>query len=277
MTKTITKTNFEPINEDELVTVYNSERYTEVVSSSNLTKRNDISKYRKIAKTTYVDTETGEIIEHRSPTPLCKSISNFKSNFKDLRRCIQLNFYGDQTEKFITLTYSYPMKEPEHLSKDIQQFIKKFKRKYNLTSNNLKYIYIKEPQEKGSWHIHLLIKRLDNKPLIVSDEEIHQLWNLGTQIKIQNINNIDKLVWYFDITRDKKKAQRIAFYPHNIRIYDGSRNTHLEKRRMPYRDVSDLLKDKTLTYQQQLDISALSSNNEFNTINTVKYEQYHRK
>lgn len=79
-----------------------------------------------------------------------------------------------QSELWVTLTYRQNMTDIPTLRTDYDQFIRKLRRKYGA----LDYIYAIEPQERGAWHIHALIKSSSNKPLYIPNDVVAKNGNM---------------------------------------------------------------------------------------------------
>lgn len=224
-------TNDNLINDDEYVTVINCGRYREIICCRQKTKNIAIT---KINKTQYIDNNTGEVREYR--TFQGKSLENFQRSFKNIPRLINGYFDGNCTERFITLTYAFQMTNPYNLSNDFKKFIRKVERYYC----KCRYIYIKEPQASGSWHIHSIIKRLDEMPFDISTDMVRSLWKLGREVSVKIPYNISTIFSYFDICKDNDKKSRISYYPSQFNIYGYSRDMKLVKYKGQYKNVKPL-------------------------------------
>ena len=185
----------------------------------------------KLSKYSYRDNNTGE--EKTYNYSEIKSLDNFKKQFKSIPRLIKGYFDGNYTERFITLTYSYVMDKPDELPYDFKKFIKKIVRRYG----KCRYLYIKEPNNKGSWHIHSIIKRLDEMPFNISADRIRTLWGKGYAVSVDIPYNIDTLPYYFDISANEYKSARIIYYPPYLNIYGYSKDMHIDKAKSLYRDA----------------------------------------
>ncbi|MCH5211431.1 MAG: hypothetical protein J1G06_00285 [Oscillospiraceae bacterium] len=266
------QTEFQPINPTDQVTVFQTPRYTEIIDSKNFQKNNlNFIPTKKIDKDHFIDTRTGEIKEYNKTST--KNISSFKESFKDVPRYIKGFFYGDDTERFVTLTYSEFMSEPERLSKDFQKFLNKLKRRYG----KLRYFYIKEPDTRGSWHIHSLIKRLDGQSFNITDDSVRKLWKRGIAVNVQKINNVNTMSYYFDITRYENKIQRISFYPTGMKIYSCSADMNITKLRTKYSNIKKYIGDKELTYRRTDNVIMNHNDGINNLIGRNSYEQYTKR
>ena len=216
------------IQDDEIVTVYSCGNYKEIVCCKQNPQAINVT---KLSKTQYIDNNTNEIRDYRNST--VKSLDNFKEQFKAIPRLIKGYFNGDYTERFITLTYSNLMSNPYALPYDFKRFIEKIERRYC----KCRYIYIKEPNNQGSWHIHSIIKRLDEMPFNISTEKVRYLWKHGYEVSVKIPYNIDTLPYYYDITRDESKEARIIYYPAHLQIYGCSNHMKIQKKRGEYKNL----------------------------------------
>ncbi len=216
------------INKEDYVTMYKCGNYQEIVCCRQDTKNINIT---RLNKNQYKDNSTGEIKKYHYSE--YKTLENIKQQFKNIPRLIKGYFDCDNTERFITLTYSYIMDNPSILSYDFKKFIRKIYRRYG----KCRYIYIKEPNGKGSWHIHSIIKRLDGKTFNMTDETLRNLWNNGYAVSTIIPYNIYTLPQYFDITRYDDKKSRLIYYPAYLNIYGCSEDMKIEKINGIYKDL----------------------------------------
>lgn len=216
------------IKDDEYVTVYQCGNYKEIICCRQNIKPVNIT---RLSKNHYIDNNTDEIKEYHNSSK--KSLDNFKKQFKNIPRLIKGYFKGDYTERFITLTYSYVMNNPTLLSYDFKKFIKKIERRYC----KCRYLYIKEPNNQGSWHIHSIIKHLDELPFNITVDIVRSLWGNGYEISVEIPYNIDTFPYYYDITRYEHKKSRIIYYPQYMQIYGCSKDLKIQKKRALYKNV----------------------------------------
>lgn len=229
----MTDTKDSVINDEDTVTVYSCGNYKEIVCC-----KHDVNKINSIRlnKNQYIDKRTQEVKEYNHHE--IKSLENFKRQFKKIPRLIKGYFYGDYTERFITLTYSYIMTDPYRLPYDFKKFIRKIERRYG----KCRYIYIKEPNEKGSWHIHCILKRMNGMPFNITVETVRKIWEHGYEVDVVIPYNIETLPYYFDISRYEDKKARVVYYPSYMKIYGCSEDMRIVKSRGKYKD----LKPKTI-------------------------------
>ena len=252
------------IKDDEFVTVYSCGNYKEFICCRQNTQCINIT---KLSKNQYVDNNTDDIREYHYSKN--KSLDNFKKQFKNIPRLIRGYFNGDYTERFITLTYSYEMDNPYNLSYDFKKFIKRIERRYY----KCRYIYIKEPNNQGSWHIHSIIKRLDEMPFNITVERLRSLWTHGYEVSVAIPYNIDTLPYYFDITRFDNKKPRIIYYPSYMQIYGCSKGMKVKQNRGLYKDLKPSNMKKVYETENQY-LSVNKADGEILGSWITAYEQY---
>lgn len=189
-----------------------------------------LEQYRKISKSQVVNIDTGEIIECDVSSTREDNLVSLRRSIKRLRDLINCNFDGADNELFITLTYRENMTDYRRLYVDFKKFFQKLKRRYS--DIEFRYISVVEPQERGAWHIHLLLKALSRDYLFIdNDSVISQLWGHGFT-KTKRLNVVDNVGAYLtayltDLVDDegrKKKGARLYLYPAGVNIYRCSRN-----------------------------------------------------
>lgn len=131
------------MDKSKITTVYETGNIVELVTPYH---RNDsLSKIRRLNKAQYVNLETGEIKEYKSGSNRSNNIQSIQRSLTNLRRIINLNFTGDDTERFLTLTYSTLMTDTNKLYKDFKNFISSLRKIYPV-----EYVLVAEPQQSGS-------------------------------------------------------------------------------------------------------------------------------
>ena len=155
-------------NDLHLVVAGNTVEATQVSSFNN----SPITK--KISKNQWVNLQTGEIITKEvsdKQKNKSQNIKSVKQTVKKIRNLINANFNGmSDNEYFITLTYKENMQDTKRLYRDFEKFIKRLKYDFE----NLLYIGVVEPQGRGAWHVHLLLKDIQ-----VDNDYISKKWGLG--------------------------------------------------------------------------------------------------
>ena len=178
-----------------------------IVEVQYLQKVNKIAPIKVIDKDHYVirvGEFAGEVREFEHNETRAGSFSSLRRTFKKLRYLINNNFSGADNELFITLTYSDNMTDTKQLYTDFMLFIKRLK--YRFKQHSFDYINVIEPQGRGAWHCHLLLK--SDKYLYIHNSDIAELWGKGFT-NTRRISNVDNVGAYltayladFEVTED---------------------------------------------------------------------------
>ncbi len=147
---------------------------------------------KKISKDKYINLVTGEVIMAEISENRGQNVAGLKRTFKAMRELINNNFVGASNELHVILTYAENMTDTERLYDDFRKFWQKFKRRYG---NEYDYITVIEPQGRGAWHHHLLIRDNTGKELFIPSPEMEKLWGHGF-IKIRSLEKIDNIGAY---------------------------------------------------------------------------------
>lgn len=260
---------------------------------------------KKIDRDNYVvvDRHTGEVSNPKVFSKNKKrsdSISSVKSSLKNLRDIINTNCIIPENCKWITLTYSYEMRDTNKLKNDIHNFNKRARDKYG----SYEYISVVEPQGNGTWHTHIILIFQHKAPFMDIEIVGRKIWHQG-KVYIKNIDNVANIAAYLtnylsdmeldeainngvdisqytikekevasdsDSTRKKKfiKAARLSLYPSGCNIYRTSKGV---KRPQKYYDVYGDVIEKykgEITYKKVINIS--DDYKDFQ--NTIIYEYY---
>lgn len=230
--KKITTSSIVNIDDSKISTVYKTGNITEIITPHH---RNEcLKKIRRLSKTQYVDLETGEVKEYKQHNNRGNNIQGVQRSLATLRRIINLNFTGSNSECFLTLTYSNVMTDTNKLYKDFKNFIAALRRHYPV-----EYIAISEPQRSGSFHLHILLKSPTFKKLRIPIETLSELWTHGFSHieKLPFVNNFgayfavrvtdfyseDSDINNVNAPKSVIKGGRLHFYPPNFKIYRCSK------------------------------------------------------
>ena len=243
----------------------------------------NLNRYRKLNKCQCIDVETGEVIDYKIDKR--GKSSTMKPTFDRLRRIINTNFTGTPSEVHIVLTYASVMTDTRQMYLDFKRFWQRFSYRYP----NCQYIAVTEPQERGSWHFHLLVKSTDRPFFFIPHSELTELWGHG-YTWIENLNGIDNMGAYFvprlkdiDINEDLqdenrsksiKKGARLSLYPPNMKIYRCSTGIiRPQANLMPYKSVKELTKGHKPYFSGTLHIIRIDENGE-KELNAITDECY---
>ena len=130
---------------------------------------------KKINADQYVLLKTGEIKEYNKIENRSQDKESLRKTFKHIRELINTNFIGSNNELCFTITYKENVTDPKVLYKDFDRFMKKLKYKYK----SVDYINVVEPQGRGAWHCHILLRFNDYKKIYIPNKEISKMWGHG--------------------------------------------------------------------------------------------------
>jgi len=203
------------------------ETYAETLYMQKKTK----SPIRKISKTEYKNIITGQIGQYKEHDG--KYDESLRKTFARLRGLIRTNFSSGQMDQiFITLTYKKRCITSERLGTDFKAFILRLRRHY--PQKHFEYIAVMEPQADGTWHIHLLLKVMNEVSLYIKQDVLQKLWGQGI-VFVEALKSVDDtgayyVAYFTDVldeskegTKQKMKAERLKYYPKNFKFYRCSR------------------------------------------------------
>lgn len=145
---------------------------------------------RKLDKDRYVilsGENAGEICEFNKAENRSQSEQSMRRTFARLRRLINNNFVGGKDELFCTLTYGENMQDHLRLGKDFDRFWKRMRRRFG----GAEYIRVSEPQGRGAWHLHVLVKGVG----FIENSELAAMWGQGF-VKVNSIKGVDNIGAY---------------------------------------------------------------------------------
>lgn len=209
---------------------------------------------RKLSKDDYLVLTSGEVKQYQHGETRKDNTDNLRKTFKKIRNLINYNFFGCDNELMFTGTYAENMTDRERLYDDFRKFIQRVKYKYG----HVEYMSIVEPQARGAWHCHVLMKFIDCEKIYIPNAEIAKMWghgfvtvrrlrkdvdNLGAYLSaylgdievtadnadvIKEYTDTSKVVEYktVDVDGQKKKfvkGGRLHLYPVGMNIYRKSR------------------------------------------------------
>ncbi|MFE6237638.1 hypothetical protein ACFVN3_20810, partial [Cellulosimicrobium sp. NPDC057862] len=149
-----------------------------VIEVQHMEKMNRKNNIKKLDKDRFVDLSTGEIREFEHSENRQENYNSLRQTFKKLRYLINNNFIGRPNELHITLTYKKNMTDTKKLYSDFQNFIDRLRYKYKKESS-IDYLSVVEPQGRGAWHCHVLMRFNDLDKIYIKNAELRSLWGLG--------------------------------------------------------------------------------------------------
>lgn len=268
------------IQKDKIVKmIIQGDKYVDVIS----TKKEAKATVKKISKEKYMVLSTGEIKDYKEKGTEGKEKTNLRKTFNKLRQLIRTNFTnGGKNQLFITLTYKENMQDKERLMKDFDRFFKRLKRR--LKEHKLDYIAVMEPQGRGAWHVHLMLKS-DKLNLYIDNKEMAELWGLGyTDTKRLKSDDVGSyyVAYFTDILNEdnkgkkREKGARINLYPKGFKFYRTSRG--IKKPEEVKRKYEELEKEGyTKTYETAFEIVDVEKGNVLNVIQKEVWKRKNKK
>ena len=213
---------------------------------------------------------------------------------------INNNFVGQENELHITLTYAENMTDTKQLYLDFNKFMKRLKYKYK-NDSSIDYLSVVEPQGRGAWHCHLLIRFNDLEKVFINNTDLRELWGLGF-VTIKSLKDIDNIGAYLsaylsdvelsehtymkaidekrdivekEVNGEKKrfiKGGRLHMYPPGMNLYRKSKGIEFpERQSIRFKDIKKVVGSLKPHYTQSYHIE----NDDFE--NTISFLQYNKK
>lgn len=261
----------------------------------------------KLNKNEYMIRDTGEVKEYKKSENRAQNIAGLKKTFKKIRDLINNNFTGASNELHITLTYAENMQDTKRLYDDFKNFIKRFKYRFR---HDFDYMCVVEPQGRGAWHCHLLIRFNDVEKIYIPNKEIADVWGNGFTHtdSLEGIDNIGAYLSAYlgdiEITEEvvndmvmnghtrlerleikevevdglKKKfikGGRLHYYPPGMNIYRKSKGIKFPAEQyMKFSDVKKIVGSAQPTFSRTVVIKDSTTDRVFNEIT---YQSYNLK
>lgn len=146
----------------------------------------------KLTKDTYKVNATGEIKEFVFGENRKDNIDSLRKTFKKIRNIINCNFHGGDNELMFTGTYAENMTDTKRLYDDFRKFMQRLKYRYG----KVEYMSIVEPQARGAWHVHVLLKFIEVEKIYIPNEDISALWGQGFTTVRRIRKDVDNLGAY---------------------------------------------------------------------------------
>jgi hypothetical protein len=277
----------------------------EIMAMDKVNKKGFLTK--KISKSEYIYLPTGEIQEYKIQSKnRSENKESLRKTFKRIRELINTNFTGEKNELCFTITYKENMTDVKQLYKDFDKFIKRLRYKYP----DIDYISVVEPQGRGAWHCHILLRFNALDKIYIANKDIAAIWGNGFVTVKAVKNNVDNMGAYLsaylgdveinnnipELYRDgiiqpgqalnikevevqgmKKKfikGGRLNLYPVGMNIYRCSRGIkEPEKKMITYENAKKIVGAGTPNYSTRINIL----DDEGLMINSITYEQYNIK
>lgn len=292
-----TNTDAVLIAPNDVVKVTKMNHIIEVQHMEKINRKNHI---QKLDKDTYVDLATGEIKEFEHAENRQQSYNSLRQTFKKLRYLINNNFSGNGNELHVTLTYKKNMKDSKQLYSDFDKFMKRLKYRFKKESS-IDYLTVVEPQGRGAWHCHVLLRFNDLDKVFIKNADMRELWGLGF-VTIKSMSDIDNIGAYLSayladveltdeaiptLIQEKREIQvkmvdgeekkfvkggRLHMYPPGMNLYRKSKGiVPPDRQEMKYKDIKKVVGSAQPHYSKSYHIE----NDDFE--NTISFLQYNTK
>ena len=286
------------ISRDDVVKVT---KMNHIVEVQHMEKMNVRANIKKLDKDRYIDLSTGEIREFQHSETRKDNYNSLRQTFKKIRYLINNNFTGRGNELHVTLTYKENMTDSKRLYEDFKRFMTRLKRKYK-NESSIDYISVVEPQERGAWHCHVLLRFNDLEKVYLSNDLVRELWEQGKIVSTKSLKNVDNIGAYLsayladveltggtvakaveesreiiekEVDGQKKrfvKGGRLHMYPSGMNLYRKSKGMAFPDREdMKFKDIKKVVGSSQPHYQKSYHIQ----NEDFE--NTISFLQYNMK
>ena len=220
-----------------------------IIIKNTLNRQYNLTRFQRISKNVYYDKETKEY--HRYERKEYKSEKSIQQNMRQLKTIVDLNFNKTHNTIYITLTFVDDIQDIEIAKEYTKKFIRRLKYKYK--QYEILYVYKFERQSNGRWHIHVLLRDINNKKIFMQNSEISNLWKLGytytVTVKKGFINWKDNT---YQIGMSKNGSEKVSTYfsktyqlfnvPNGIQLYGYSKNVELPKiTRTTYKKAKEVI------------------------------------
>lgn len=268
-----------------------------IIEVQHMEKRNTTCHIRKIDQDHYVDLETGELLEFKRSENRSDNENSLRQTFKKMRYLINNNFKGNPNELHITLTYAENMQDTVRLYEDFKNFMKRLRYQFKGVST-VDYMNVVEPQGRGAWHVHMLIRFNDLDTVYIPNKELAEMWRQGF-VTIKSLKDVDNIGAYLsayltdievpedmdlgerkDVVvkrvegKDKRflKGGRLWMYPSGMKLFRKSNGiVYPDRIDMTYEDIKKVVGSTKPHYQKKYMVEI----DDFK--NTITYEQYNLK
>lgn len=186
---------------------------------------------KPISGTEYINTITGAIGTYQRNDNRAQSVQSLTRTMRNIRDLVNANAADVDRLRWVTLTYAENMTDTARLHSD---FDRTRKRVYRWCERNgydrPEYIAVAEPQERGAWHLHLLMIWQQTAPFL-PNKDLAQMWGQG-YVKIVQPQDCDNIGAYLsayltDMPPDddgkKHKGSRLHLYPPGMNILRHSK------------------------------------------------------
>lgn len=184
------------------------------------------TRIKKLDADHVMNLDTGEVIEVSHNDTKAGTITSVRKSFARLKDLINCNYVAPEYVVLLTLTYAENMTDSSRVKDDMRLFFRRFKR---LGFPSFEYIYVKETQGRGAWHMHVILFFSEPAPVLDRrDARVAKAWGHGYTDWVNFEGDINNLGTYLTARlvnhgAQDKKARRILNYPAGTHIYARSR------------------------------------------------------
>lgn len=198
-----------------------------------LERKNTKATIIKIDKDSFYVVSSGEVKSFEHTQNRKDSLNSLRQTFKKLRYLINANFKGKPNELHVILTYAENMTDTQRLYRDFEIFLKRLKRKFKDTT--IDYINVIEPQGRGAWHCHLLLRFNDLETVYIKNSELASMWGQGF-VMVKSLRDVDNIGAYLsayladlDVSANDKGVLDVPDEIHNYVANGGHIDGIVEK------------------------------------------------
>lgn len=201
------------------------------------------ARYERIDDETYRVVSTGEVRRYGEGSAVkgdCRK--SVIQSFNRLKMLINANYDKPSCCRFVTLTYAANMTDNSRISRDLHKFWPRMHELYG----DFEYIYVKEQQGRGAWHVHAVLFFERDAPFMLN-ADVAGAWGKGF-VSVQgfddNINNLGNYLCAYltDGERNSKKGVRLDNYEAGIRLYNCSKGIRRpDVREVGYFEYADMV------------------------------------
>lgn len=186
------------------------------------------SRVQRLDERHYLVKSSGEVRRY-SPKSEVKgdNLRSVRQSFNRLKTLINANVDGNDRIRYITLTYAENMTDNSRISRHMESFFRRMRGLYG----GFEYIYVKERQGRGAWHMHCVLffdREAPYMPNTEADHPVRDAWGRGW-VNVRgfcgDVNNLGNYLCAY-LTDDEatgKKGARLANYESSIRLYNCSK------------------------------------------------------
>lgn len=228
-----------------------------------------------ISRDQYVDTRTGEVGDYNRADNRAGALESLKRSMEHIRQIVDANTSTNHGYRWVTLTYAKNERDLDKVYADYKRYNTRLRRKIG----HYEYIAVVEPQQRGAWHMHVLMIWHNQQAPYIPPWVISGAWQQG-YIKIQAVDNVRDIGAYItsyltDLyhpdTGTTSKGARLYLYPAGCNIMRCSRGIARPRiERATLAEVKDQLTDAKLRYQRGYKITDQTGKK----IGTIKHMQY---